>query len=447
MLRIPVLALLLVLSLLAGCSSSGAEDEETTDAAEADAAADVAREPGDAATDGDRRVVEVLYTSPQTFGQSIEQTLAPFNEEGSDIQVRLISAGQGYFDLLTRVQADIATGNRPDLVQVPMNNYRPFVDAGLAATLEPLIEADPDFDLDQFPEAFTDLVTFDGQTYGLPWALSTPVMFYNADAFVEVGLDPDDPPQTWSEVREAAELLTDPAENRFGVHWTGDYYVFQSQLESNGGSMMTDDQTVTLTDEPGVEVLEYWADLYEDGLHSDIGNTEYAAQGEAFSRGDIAMYIQSISLLHSIEMQADFDLRTAPMPIPDDGERHTAVGGNGYLILSEDPEQQEAAFEVLKELVSPEGINTIVRNTSYMPVNLAAAEDPELLGEFLADNPNRAAATDQIPFITPWFNFPGRATVEITQSINEAVLSTWITDTEPAEAMATLDEQILNLIP
>ena len=34
------------------------------------------------------------------------------------------------------------------------------------------------------------------------------VLFYNKDAFEEVGLDPEDPPETWEEVVEYGQKLT-----------------------------------------------------------------------------------------------------------------------------------------------------------------------------------------------------------------------------------------------
>ena len=44
----------------------------------------------------------------------------------------------------------------------------------------------------------------DGVTYGIPFQRSTPVLYYNKDAFREAGLDPEKPPQNWAEQLEYA---------------------------------------------------------------------------------------------------------------------------------------------------------------------------------------------------------------------------------------------------
>jgi sn-glycerol 3-phosphate transport system substrate-binding protein len=46
-----------------------------------------------------------------------------------------------------------------------------------------------------------------GKLVSMPFNSSTPVMYYNKDAFQKAGLNPDQPPKTWPEVAEAAKKL------------------------------------------------------------------------------------------------------------------------------------------------------------------------------------------------------------------------------------------------
>jgi len=48
----------------------------------------------------------------------------------------------------------------------------------------------------------------DGKLYAMPFNPSIAVIYYNKEAFREVGLDPETPPHTYSEYEEAAEKLT-----------------------------------------------------------------------------------------------------------------------------------------------------------------------------------------------------------------------------------------------
>ncbi|MDP2752620.1 MAG: extracellular solute-binding protein, partial [Rhodocyclaceae bacterium] len=60
--------------------------------------------------------------------------------------------------------------------------------------------------LPQMADATDNLV---GSLQGLPLALSLPVLFYNKDAFLKAGLDPENPPKTWWEVQRTAGALLD----------------------------------------------------------------------------------------------------------------------------------------------------------------------------------------------------------------------------------------------
>src|SRR3546814_7600708 len=51
--------------------------------------------------------------------------------------------------------------------------------------------------------------TTDGQMLSFPFNSSTPVMYYNKDAFKKAGLDPENPPKTWEEMAVALPKLTE----------------------------------------------------------------------------------------------------------------------------------------------------------------------------------------------------------------------------------------------
>ena len=62
--------------------------------------------------------------------------------------------------------------------------------------------------MDDFFPAFMLNSTGGGKVWSIPFQRSTPVMYYNKEAFKEVGLDPNKPPQTWAELVAAAKKLT-----------------------------------------------------------------------------------------------------------------------------------------------------------------------------------------------------------------------------------------------
>ena len=48
---------------------------------------------------------------------------------------------------------------------------------------------------------------YEGDTYGIPFETDVRVLFYNKNLFKQAGLDPNDPPKTWDELRAYADKL------------------------------------------------------------------------------------------------------------------------------------------------------------------------------------------------------------------------------------------------
>ena len=72
---------------------------------------------------------------------------------------------------------------------------------GMAMPLDDLIAADGDEGkayIDDFLSGFMEDSYVDGKIYSIPFQRSTEILFYNKDAFKEVGLDPEKAPATWT---------------------------------------------------------------------------------------------------------------------------------------------------------------------------------------------------------------------------------------------------------
>src|SRR4029434_1658424 len=49
--------------------------------------------------------------------------------------------------------------------------------------------------------------TTDGKLLSMPFNSSTPVLYYNKDAFKKAGLDPNAPPETWPDMEQSSKKL------------------------------------------------------------------------------------------------------------------------------------------------------------------------------------------------------------------------------------------------
>ncbi|MEU6715136.1 ABC transporter substrate-binding protein [Nonomuraea sp. NPDC046802] len=355
-----------------------------------------------------------LFTKP--FGE-----IAGSVKKRTGLTVDLQLAGNSYEDSLARLQNDRTAGTPPDITMIGLNQVRMLAEAGAAVPLGQFIDGDSEFDLRQYSDKMLDLTTVENKLYGMPNAVSTLVMYYNADLFTAAGLDPDKPPQTWDEVETAARAIVDSRAAAYG-HWSDfeSVWSFENFLRSNGGSMMNDAETaVTFNEDPGVKVLEFWRGMVKAGLMPAYGTDDGR---EAFFRGDVAMAIDSSAQVANYERTSGFDLRTAKLPIPTGGARQAPGGGNALVITATDPERQRLAWKALKAFVGPEGSTATTKATGYLPVNQYAAGSDQHLAKFLKSTPTRTAVLEQGGAdLVRWFSWPGERGPEIAKGLQNAI--------------------------
>jgi multiple sugar transport system substrate-binding protein len=193
-----------------------------------------------------------------------------------------------------------------------------------------------------------------------------------------------------------------------------DNWTTQAMMESNGGSMIACDNGIvraTFDAPENTEALQFWADMIEEGLALNVLST----QGEqAFLAGEVATYMTTIAKRNNLEANASFDLRGTTFPAFTGKETRLPGGGNTLVVFSQDQEKQEAAFRFIEFLQSAESFATWTRGTGYVPLN---RDTPEVLGDFLTENPIQEVAIRQMPNVVTWITFPGADGLAAQQSL------------------------------
>ncbi|MFS8543651.1 MAG: ABC transporter substrate-binding protein, partial [Limnochordales bacterium] len=254
----------------------------------------------------------------------------------------------------------------------------------------------------------------------IPLAVSVPLLYYNADLFRQAGLEPDNPPRTWEEVRQAARQIRErTGQWGIGIQITSaNNWVPQSMVESNGGWLLDPEGRVAIDSPEVIEVYKFWQDLAQRDRTLPVVTD--AEQEQAFVAGRLGMYIKTSAILQNFAQQANFELRTAPFPTWGDKPRRVAAGGNALFITARDPGQQRAAYEFIKFLTSKEGQTIWVKGTGYLPIVQGVEDDPRYLADFFAENPLMRAAVAQLPDAVPWAPFPGPRGFEAETTLAEA---------------------------
>lgn len=266
--------------------------------------------------------------------------------------------------------AAVAAGTAPDLYMTSAYELTAWADlGGFVRPLDDFIAADQ-LDLSQYLKAAAiQGSTVDGEVLQLPFKLSTPMMiWFNKELFVEAGLDPNDPPQTWSELHDAAVALSKTngrVIEQLGLNVcincsdTGPENAFAEWNATNNGALIDESGRDVAFDETGAETLEFMTRLMDESvggfnnMAAQMG-VDWSSQRPAFYEGKIAMHMDGTWFLDILRQEAPEMLDNVgvfllPYNDANEGATHRGLvhGVPGYLIPA-GASHPEEAWELLK---------------------------------------------------------------------------------------------------
>ena len=371
---------LVALSLASACGGGGEEEEEVT--------------PG-ASPPVEAGVVNITFWHSMTAANedTLESLTDKFNASQDRVHVSLAFQGS-YTDSLNKVLASVGAGDLPALVQLEDTATRRLVDSGAFVPAQDFIDEE-DYDLSDFYPRIIDYYTADGKLWPAPFNVSNPILFYNAKAFEEVGLDPEKPPRTVDEIREYSEKLLkkDASGNvvRTGIALEISPWFMEQMMAAHGdtyvnnGNGREDRATeATFDTEGGLKFFQWWDEMVDTGLGISVGRNPGGADHLlAIGAGRAVMTVATSAALRSVlnvlesGQFPDVRLAIGPMPHLFEGDSGVLVGGAALWIFKDQPqERQEAAWEFIKFLVAPEQQSEWFAGSGYLPIRLSARALP-----------------------------------------------------------------------
>ena len=335
----------------------------------------------------------------------IEDYVSDFEAEHPDIRVETVFGGN-YTENQTKVVAAQRAGTPPDVAILLSQELRTLIALDIVESIQPLLEADPEAGamIEDFFPAFMLNSTLDGEVWSLPFQRSTPVLYYNKDAFVEAGLDPEDPPTTWEELVQYAQELTvrDDRGNitRYGVAIPTEdrsTWLLEGLVMQAGGSLYDPegDGLVMTINSPAVqEAVQFKADLAQEYEVSPEGVIAWGTTANDFAAGNVAMIYHSTGSLGFIRANAPFEFGTAFLPANEQYGVPTG-GGNFYLLKGSDPAKREATWTFIKWMTSPEQLARWSIDSGYVAPRRSSWELP-VMQEYVAEYPQAITAREQL---------------------------------------------------
>ena len=299
-------------------------------------------------------------------------------------------------------------------------------------------------------EAMQSVGSSGGKIYGLPFAISTPVVMYNKDLVRKVGGDPENFPKTWPEIYKLAVKIDALGDKIYGLFYawtiTGNW-MWQALIFSNCGSILDpSERKVAFNDAVGLKAFQMLEDMVKKGKMHDL--TQADAYGSMFA-GTLGIIVTSVAGLAAVErgVVGKYEVGAALFPEVSPGCGRLPTGGNVALMLTKDPKKQAAAWEFIKFVTSPLGQTLQAGNTGYMPTNERAISDPDLLGKYYDKNPEHKTTLKQMAYVTGWYSFPGENALKITDVIRDHLQSVVNQSATPEAALKAMTEDVQRLLP
>jgi arabinogalactan oligomer/maltooligosaccharide transport system substrate-binding protein len=256
-----------------------------------------------------RQTPELLIWADDTRANVIEDLKGSFE---TDYGVKVTVQQLGFGDIRDQLRIAGPAGEGPDIIIGAHDWLGELVTNGLLAPVD-LGDAVANF----APEAISAF-SWEGQLYGVPYAIENVGFFYNTD-LVET------PPATWDEVRTMSQDIISSGKAQYGwIRQEGDPYHFYPIQTAFGGYIFGQNedgsynaQDVGVDNAGSVASLQFVQGMLTDGLMPS-GLDGNAAQ-TLFFDGEAAMYITGPWNIQAC-IDAGLNFAIAPIPSGPDGD-------------------------------------------------------------------------------------------------------------------------------
>jgi sn-glycerol 3-phosphate transport system substrate-binding protein len=344
------------------------------------------------------------------LAEALETQAKQFNDSQGEYEIKPLRKGS-YPETLTAAIAAYRQKNPPHIVQVFEVGTQTMMLSGAVYPVHELMQQNEiKIDWNDFIKSVVGYYTKDGKLYSMPYNSSTPIFYYNKDAFKKAGLDPEKPPKTWQEVEAFSKKVMGAGAAKCGfstawpswiqvenMHATHD----QPFATKNNGFGAVEGVELLINREFGVKHVGQLAEWQKQNVFSYGGR-----QGTAdpkFINGDCAMYMHSSALIGGFTRGVKFDWGTAELPhwgAPYKKATSIIGGATLWVLKGKPPAEYRGVARFLEFLAKPENQMWWHVNTGYLAISNTAVRNLEQ-GYHFVKNPKQYTAFAQLTGLPP----------------------------------------------
>jgi sn-glycerol 3-phosphate transport system substrate-binding protein len=337
------------------------------------------------------------------LGETVNELVRQFNASQGEYEVKALNKGT-YPEVLTSAIAAYRQKSPPHIVQVFEVGTQTMLLSGAVVPVYDLFkEQEIAIGWDDFIGPVTGYYSKDGKLYSMPFNSSSPILYFNKDAFKKAGL-PDKAPATWKEVEAASRkiLAAGAAKCGFTTSWpswtmlenTSAWHNQPFATNDNGYKGL--DTKLLINGDFGLMHIGTLARWQKENIYSYGGRM--GQPDPKFINGDCAMLVQSSAVIGGLKKSVKFDWGTGQLPHwgPPYKKQNTIVGGATLWVLKgQKPADYKGVARFMKFLAEPHQQMWWAVTTGYVPITRTSVKNLED-GHFFKKNPEQWTAMSEL---------------------------------------------------
>jgi arabinogalactan oligomer/maltooligosaccharide transport system substrate-binding protein len=313
-------------------------------------------------------------SDPQNEGPAFQELIDRFNEVYPDVTIDYQSVPFGEAQNKFKTAAEAGSG-APDVLRAEVAWVPEFAALGYLFALDgtPLLA-----DSDDYFETPLSSNVYEGQTYGVPQVTDALSLLYNKALFEEAGLDPENPPQTWDDVKTAAEALEGVDADGIFIN-AGGYFLLPFIYGEGGDLVDVESQSIVVNSDANATGVGVAQDLVDSGAApKPPANDSYGTMMTLFKEQKVGMIINGPWEVNNIRNAPEFggieNLGIAPVPAGS-ATAGAPVGGHNYVAWSGmDEAKADAAIAFISFMNSAESQAFLADELGLLPTRRSAYE-------------------------------------------------------------------------
>ena len=315
------------------------------------------------------------------LGETVN-TIAQNYNASQDNYVIIPTYKGGYEDTMTAGIAAFRAKQQPHILQVFDAGAATIINApGATIPVADLMqEYGQGFNIEDYIEGVRYFYAdSDGKMIGMPFNASTPLLYYNKEAFAKAGVA--NPPATWEEFEAIAPKLKDAGYTALAQSHSP--WILSENFHSRHNlQLATGNNGYDSTD---VEILYnndsmkmHWGKMKEwlDDGHYGFYGRAWGDNQDAFVQKKVAMWMGSSGSFGGLKKSTDFEFGTTFLPYWKsviDEPKGTFIGGAALFAMSgKSDAENKGTADFFSYMTNPENQVFWHKATGYVPITTAA---------------------------------------------------------------------------